>query len=62
MLVKLGKKLKKNNVAMDIVNFGEEDANTAKLQALIEAINSNENRYSIIMHFMTFTKSILATW
>ena len=32
-LVKLGKKLKKNSVAVDIVNFGEETVNTAKLEA-----------------------------
>ena len=43
-LVKLGKKLKKNNVAVDIVNFGEEEANTKKLEALIEAVNSGDNR------------------
>jgi 26S proteasome regulatory subunit N10 len=44
-LVKLAKKLKKNNVAVDIVNFGEEMANTAKLEAFVEAVNSNDNRY-----------------
>jgi hypothetical protein len=44
-LVKLGKKLKKNNVAVDIVNFGEEALNTTKLQAFIDSVNSNDNRY-----------------
>ena len=44
-LVKLGKKLKKNSVAVDIVNFGEEQLNTAKLQAFIDAVNSNDNRF-----------------
>lgn len=43
-LVKLGKKLKKNNVAVDIVNFGEEAENTTKLDAFVQAINSNDNR------------------
>ena len=33
-LVKLGKKLKKNSVAMDIVNFGEEAENAAKLEVV----------------------------
>ncbi|KAG0224409.1 hypothetical protein BGW41_005132 [Actinomortierella wolfii] len=42
-LVRLAKKLKKNNVAVDIVNFGEEAANTAKLEAFVAAVNNNEN-------------------
>lgn len=44
-LVALGKKLKKNNVAVDIVNFGEEALNTAKLEKLVESVNSGGNRY-----------------
>jgi 26S proteasome regulatory subunit N10 len=32
-LVKLGKKLKKNNVAVDVVAFANVDVNEAKLQA-----------------------------
>jgi hypothetical protein len=43
-LVKLGKKLKKNNVAVDIINFGQEQENEAKLQAFIDAVNSSDNR------------------
>lgn len=46
-LVKLGKKLKKNNVAVDIVNFGEEEENTAKLEAFISAVNSGENSHLV---------------
>jgi len=37
-LVRLARKMKKNNVAVDIINFGEEAVNTAKLEAFIEAI------------------------
>ena len=44
-LVKLGKKLKKNNIAIDIINFGEEAENTTKLQAFIDSVNSNDNWY-----------------
>lgn len=44
-LVKIGKKLKKNNVAVDVINFGEEAENTPKLEAFIEAVNSGDNRY-----------------
>ena len=41
----LAKKLKKNNVAVDIINFGEEDVNEAKLDAFIKAVESGGNRY-----------------
>ena len=43
-MVKLGKKLKKNNIAVDIVNFGEDAENQEKLSKFIEAVNSGENR------------------
>lgn len=43
-LVKLGKKLKKNNIAVDIISFGEEAENEDKLAKFIEAVNSGENR------------------
>lgn len=46
-LVKLAKKLKKNNVAVDIVNFGEEAENTPKLEAFIGAINNNDNSHLV---------------
>lgn len=46
-LVKLGKKLKKNNVAIDIVNIGLEGENTAKIDAFIEAVNSNDNSHAL---------------
>jgi len=45
-MVQFGKKLKKNNIAVDIVNFGEESHNTQKLEAFIQAVNSNDNRYA----------------
>ena len=46
-LVKLGKKLKKNSVAVDIVNFGEETENTPKLEALLNAVNSDDNSHLV---------------
>lgn len=46
-LVKLGKKLKKNNVAIDIVNFGETLVNSSKLEAFIESVNSNDNSHLV---------------
>lgn len=46
-LVKLGKKLKKNSVAMDIINFGEEAENASKLEALLNAVNSDDNSHLV---------------
>lgn len=43
-LIALGKKLKKNNVALDVVSFGEEQQNADKLEALLESVNSGDNR------------------
>lgn len=44
----IGRKLKKNSVALDIVNFGEEDdGKTEKLEALLAAVN---NTTSHIVH------------
>lgn len=40
---KLGAELKKSNVAVDVVNFGEEQINTEKLEAFIEAVNKDDN-------------------
>ena len=46
-LTKLGKVLKKNNVAIDIVSFGPIDENQEKLSALVEAANSNGNSHYV---------------
>jgi len=45
-LVKLAKKLKKNGIAVDVVSFGEDIVNAAKLEAFISNVNSNDNRYT----------------
>jgi len=42
-LVKLGKQLQKNEVAVDIINFGEEKENTDKLEAFKAAVDKNGN-------------------
>jgi 26S proteasome regulatory subunit N10 len=39
-LVRLAKKMKKNNISIDIINFGEEAVNTSKLEAFMEAIGT----------------------
>jgi 26S proteasome regulatory subunit N10 len=46
-LQKLGKQLKKNNIAVDIISMGEVDHNDAKLQELITAANTNDNCHLI---------------
>ncbi|KAL9654992.1 hypothetical protein ABK040_008779 [Willaertia magna] len=42
-LVKLGLSLKKNNIACDVVNFGEVQENTEKLEAFIASVNKDNN-------------------
>lgn len=46
-LVRLAKKMKKNNVAVDIINFGEEAENTAKLEAFINNVNNGDNSHIV---------------
>jgi len=46
-LVKIGKKLKKNNVAVDVVNFGAAEVNGERLEAFIEAVNSGDNSHLV---------------
>ncbi|KAJ2511877.1 proteasome regulatory particle base subunit rpn10 [Coemansia sp. RSA 1939] len=46
-LVKLGKKLKKNGVSIDVVNFGEHTANEQKLTAFVEAANNNDTSHIV---------------
>lgn len=46
-LIKLGKKLKKNNVAIDVISFGEEEDNDPRLRTLVETVSSSDNRYGI---------------
>ncbi|CAE6443754.1 unnamed protein product [Rhizoctonia solani] len=44
-LVRLAKKLKKNNVAVDVVSFGEEDINDSLLRVFVETLNSSDNSH-----------------
>lgn len=46
-LEKLAKKMKKNNVAVDVINFGEESVNTAKLEKFIAAVNNHDNSHLV---------------
>ncbi|OIT31189.1 PREDICTED: 26S proteasome non-ATPase regulatory subunit 4 homolog [Nicotiana attenuata] len=49
VLEMIGRKLKKNSVALDVISFGEEDeGKTEKLEALVAAVNNNDS--SRIIH------------
>lgn len=44
----IGRKLKKNSVALDVVNFGEEDeGKNEKLEALVSAVNNNDSSHIV---------------
>ena len=44
----IGRKLKKNSVALDVVDFGEdEDGKSEKLEALVAAVNNNETSHYV---------------
>ncbi|KDP29632.1 hypothetical protein JCGZ_18794 [Jatropha curcas] len=44
----IGKKLKKNSVSLDIVNFGEEDdGKPQKLEALLSSVNNNDSSHIV---------------
>ncbi|XVF18043.1 hypothetical protein REPUB_Repub10bG0177400 [Reevesia pubescens] len=48
LLELIGRKLKKNSVALDIVNFGEDDeGKTEKLEALLAAVNNNDTSHIV---------------
>jgi 26S proteasome regulatory subunit N10 len=46
-LQQIGKQLKKNNVAVDVVCMGELEENTEKLTEFIKAVNSNDNSHLV---------------
>jgi 26S proteasome regulatory subunit N10 len=51
-LVKVGKAFKKNNIAVDVINFGDEEtqsANAEKWEAFIEAVTTSENSHLVIV-------------
>ncbi|CCH44600.1 26S proteasome non-ATPase regulatory subunit [Wickerhamomyces ciferrii] len=46
-LEKLAKKMKKNNIAIDFINYGEESVNTSKLEKFISIVNSHDNSHLV---------------
>jgi len=47
LLSKAGKRLKKNNVAVDVVSFGEVEQNASILESFLSAVNSNNNSHLV---------------
>lgn len=48
VLETIGRKLKKNSVALDVVDFGEdEDGKSEKLEALVAAVNNNDTSHIV---------------
>merc|ERR1712087_237660 len=43
MLIKAAKRLKKNNVSVDIVNFGESEENSPLLEKFVDTVKANDN-------------------
>ena len=68
-LKKLGKQLKKNSIAVDVINFGSENTsngNTEKLETFIGAANSSDNSHLVnipagphVMSNMVLTSEIM---
>ncbi len=58
-LVRVGRKLKKNNVAVDVVAFGSEDTNGEKLECFIEAVNSGDNSHLVTVPAGTILSDML---
>jgi len=48
-LEKLAKKLKKNNVSVDIISFGEHETNQEKLQFFIETVNKDNTSHLVVV-------------
>jgi 26S proteasome regulatory subunit N10 len=48
-LERLAKKMKKNNIAVDFINFGEDSLNTAKLERFVSIVNSHDNSHILTL-------------
>jgi 26S proteasome regulatory subunit N10 len=69
-LVKLGKQFKKNNIAVDCINFGTENSsneNVDKLEQFIQSVNASDNSHLVnippgphILADMILTSNIIA--
>ncbi|CCC67194.1 hypothetical protein NCAS_0A06360 [Naumovozyma castellii] len=58
-LIKLGKKLKKNSIAVDVINFGELEANTEILEGFISTVNNAQEDSSHLVTIQPSTSRLL---
>lgn len=56
-LIKAGKQLKKNNVAIDVIALGESEENESKLKELVDAANGNSEEK--LCHLVTIPTGVL---
>lgn len=57
----MGKQLKKNGIAVDVVSLGEVEANQEKLQEFVEAANSNNNSHLVAIPAGLLPSDVLVT-
>lgn len=57
----MGKQLKKNGIAVDVVSLGEVEANQEKLQEFVEAADSNNNSHLVAIPAGLLPSDVLVT-
>lgn len=60
-LVKLGKNLKKNGIAVDVIAMGEFEGNEAKLKAFVEAVDKTNNSHLVVIPAGVLPSEVLMT-
>ena len=60
-LEKVGKQLRKNNVAVDVISMGEVEINSEKLTAFINAVNTTDGEGSNNSHLILVQSGVIPT-
>ena len=58
-LKRVGKLMKKNNIALDIISIGENALNQSKLEGLLEAVNKNDNSHYVEVSTGTVASDVI---
>ena len=56
---RVGKLMKKNNIALDIISIGENAMNQSKLEGLLEAVNKNDNSHYVEVSTGTVASDVI---
>ena len=56
---RVGKLMKKNNIALDIISIGENALNQSKLEGLLEAVNKNDNSHYVEVSTGTIASDVI---